>query len=81
MSNINGYCPHCNANLDGDLVIDYPKSQGETPEECLEYASSYAGWDQHKELNRWSRKISLYSLEKDRTTDYRCPDCEKEWKR
>ena len=39
MSNINGNCPHCNADLDGDLVIDYPLSQGKTmsKDEALKY--------------------------------------------
>jgi hypothetical protein len=54
MSNIHGYCPHCNANLDGDLVIDYPLSQGQSMEEALEYASEYSGWNQHKEKT-WDR--------------------------
>jgi hypothetical protein len=38
--NINGYCPHCNANLDGDLIINYPLSQGKTMDEAIKYASN-----------------------------------------
>ena len=79
--NINGNCPHCNASLDGDLVINYPLSQGKSMEEALDYASHYAGWEEHGKDNRWGRAIALYSLERDRTTDYRCPDCEKTWER
>lgn len=79
MSNIHGYCPHCNVDLDGDLVIDYPLSQGKTREEALEYASSYCGWDEHGEKNRFSRAIGLYDINKDRTTAYRCPNCNKTW--
>lgn len=74
-SNIHGYCPHCNADLDGDLVIDYPLSQGKTMKEALEYAKHYAGWEQHKEKNRWGRAIGIYNLDYDRTTHYECPDC------
>ena len=81
MSNINGYCPHCNANLDGELVIDYPLSQGESREEALEYAKFYAGWDEHGEANRWGRAIGLYCIDRDRTIGYRCPDCSKTWER
>ena len=81
MSNIHGYCPHCNANLDGDLVINYPLSQGKSMEEALEYASHYAGWNQNKEKNRWGRATALYSILKDRVIAYRCPDCEKTWDR
>jgi hypothetical protein len=79
--NINGYCPHCKANLDGDLVIDYPLSQGKTHAEALDYARCYAGWNEQGEENRWSRAISIYSWEKDRTTSTRCPDCSQEWQR
>lgn len=81
MSNIHGTCPHCNADLDGDLVINYPISQGYTPDLVLEYASSYAGWNEHGEKNRWDRAIALYNIEEDRTTAYRCPDCKKTWER
>lgn len=73
--NINGYCPHCKANLDGDLVIDYPLKQGKTKAEALEYASNYAGWDKHGELNRWGRKIGEYDPITDLTTSWKCPDC------
>jgi len=75
--NIHGFCPHCNANLDGDLIIDYPLSQGKTMEEAIAYASMYSGWNTHKENNRWGRAIGIYSIDKDRTVCHRCPDCEK----
>lgn len=81
MSNIHGTCPHCNANLDGDLVIDYPLSQGKSKEEALEYAKFYAGWDEHGEANRWGRVIAVYDIDKDRTMYYRCPDCQGTWGR
>lgn len=79
--NINGYCPHCNADLDGELVIDYPLSQGKTYEEALAYAASYNGWDKHGEKNRWGRQIAIYDINSDRTTHYKCPDCSGTWKR
>ncbi len=81
MSNIHGYCPFCSANLDGDLVINYPLTEGKTMEEALEYAKNYSGWSEHKEKNRWGRVIGLYDIRKDRTTAYKCPDCEKTWDR
>lgn len=79
--NINGYCPHCNANLDGDLVISYPLSQGKTQEETIDYAKYYAGWEEHGLENRWGRQIAIYDLKSDRTVRYRCPDCNGEWNR
>lgn len=81
MSSIHGFCPHCNASLDGDLVIDYPLSQGRSREEALAYATMYAGWNEHGEANRWGRAIALYDIGKDRTTAYRCPDCQGTWER
>lgn len=79
--NINGYCPHCNADFDGDLVTDYPRSQGKSEEEILDYAKDYCGWNEHGVNNRWCRKISISSLELDRVTHYKCPDCNKQWPR
>lgn len=77
--NINGFCPYCNANLDDDLIIDYPLSQGKSREEALEYAKCYAGWNEYGEANRWGRAISLYSQLGDCTIGYRCPDCNRVW--
>ena len=79
--NINGYCPHCNTSLDGDLVIDYPLSQGQMMSEAIEYAWGYEGWDEHGEANRWGKAIGLYCMDRDRTTAYRCPDCNDTWER
>jgi hypothetical protein len=81
MDNIHGYCPFCSANLDGDLVINYPLSQGYTEDLVLEYVASYEGWDEHGEANRWGRAIALYDRDKDMTTAYRCPDCNETWER
>ncbi len=77
-TNIHGYCPHCKANFDGDLVINHPLSEGKTQSEALEYASHYAGWEMHRASNRWDRKIGIYDYAKDRTVAYKCPDCLKQ---
>lgn len=78
---IHGYCPHCNANLDGDLVIDYSLSQGKSKEEALKYSRFYDGWNEHGEDNRWDRAVGLYCEDRDRTIGYRCPDCNETWER
>lgn len=77
--NINGFCPHCNANLDGDLVINYPLSQGKTREEAVEYVQSYEGWNEHGLHNKWGRQIGQSNG--DRITEWKCPDCNKSWAR
>lgn len=79
--NINGYCPHCNSDMDGELIVDTFIKQGKIEEEAIKYASNYAGWDQYGIDNRWSRKIGLYDLQKDRTIKYKCPDCNEEWEK
>lgn len=79
--NINGYCPHCNFNLDGDLIVDTFISQGKTREKVIEDASYYEGWKVYGEENRWGRAIGLSDLKLDRVTRWECPDCHKTWER
>lgn len=74
MSNINGYCPKCGFDFDGDLVVETFLNQGKSQEEAEETASHCAGFSKHGLLNRWSRKIGIYDLHKDRTTNYQCPE-------
>lgn len=80
--NIHGFCPHCNANLDGDLIMDAAiELFGYDKDEALAYAASYSGWNEHGEANRWGRAIVVYNIDKDRTEYYRCPDCQGTWER
>lgn len=74
-------CPSCDVSLDGDLVIDTLIEQYDNYEEALRAASMYAGFKEHGLENRWSRRISIYNLNKDMTDKYRCPDCNHEWSR
>lgn len=77
----NRNCPHCNANLDGDLVIETFREMYKDEEEALKAAKCYAGWEPHGLQNRWGREIGVYCQDRDRTVAYRCPDCKKEWNR
>lgn len=79
--NINGFCPQCNADFDGDLIVDTFLKQGNSKEEALSSAQHFTGWDEHKELNRWSKKISIYNHIKDKAMSYRCIFCSYEWSR
>jgi hypothetical protein len=79
--NINGHCPHCNADLDGELVIDYPLKQGKSMDKAIEYAKHYAGWGEHGVANRWGRRIGISSMKYDRVMEWQCPDCDKRWDR
>ena len=40
-----------------------------------EMRSSYGGKE------RLTRAIGIYSRERDRTTHWKCPDCQREWRR
>jgi DNA-directed RNA polymerase subunit RPC12/RpoP len=80
MSNVNGFCPHCKADFDDNLIYDTFINQGKTKEEAIKCAKYYEGWEQYGPANRWSRAIGISSLELDRTTGYMCPDCHKEFK-
>ena len=77
-SNIHGYCPHCNTNFDGELIIEFFITKGYTEEEADAIAAQYEGYNQHGQSNRWDRRIGLYDMEKDRTVANRCPDCGRE---
>ena len=81
VKNIHGYCPHCNADLDGDLVIDSLIKFGYPQNEVIEYAKYYQGYSEYGEFNRFTRKIGIYDVNKDRTIKWRCPDCKKTWGR
>lgn len=81
MANINGYCPHCKADLDGALIIETYLSLGFSEEKALEWASSYSGYEENGKQNKWGRQIGLSSIEKDREIGWKCPDCNNTWSR
>ena len=76
--NENGYCPNCGMNFDGDLIFDTFMEKYQDEAKALESAASYGAT---KTTGRWGHKIGIYSMEEDRTTHWKCPDCEHEWKR
>ena len=79
--NIHGYCPHCNADLDGDLVINYPLNLGQDMAEAVRYASNYSGFKEYGLANRWGRAIAIYDMSRDRAVEWECPDCKGRWPR
>lgn len=72
-------CPHCNSSLEGGFIIDEMRKQCDTEEQAIEYASNYAGWEEHGLANRWGREIGVYDRGLDMTIAWRCPDCEGMW--
>ena len=73
-----GYCPSCNTNLDGGSIFESFMEKYNDRAKALEVAEMYGATETK---GQWGRAIGLYSLEKDRTVKYRCPDCNHEWER
>ena len=69
-------CPSCGSNLEGDLIWDtfYDKTKDEA--EADRVAALYGAT---RTEGRWGRAISLYSIERDCTYAFQCPDCNHEW--
>jgi hypothetical protein len=77
--NEHGYCPNCGMDFDGGLIFDtFIKQYDGDEENALETASWYGAT---KTTGRWGYKIAIYSMEEDRTVQWRCPDCEHTWDR
>ena len=67
-------CPHCDHFLDrGDIYEVLKEIYGE--DKAKEWAPHY-GWS-IENPQRFSNILSVYDLEKDRTTHHMCPECKK----
>jgi len=78
MKNEHGYCPNCNADLDGGSVwVHFFKETG-SEAEADRIAEMYGST---REKGQWGRAVALYDREKDRTSAYQCPDCNHIWDR
>ncbi len=78
MSSEHGYCPKCNADLDGGSVWETGFRMHGSEERADEYAAAYGAT---RTTGRWGREIGIYDMEKDMTVRWKCPDCEHEWRR
>lgn len=90
-----GNCPSCGASLDGGSIWEtglefalegkhYSQhgNPAETTEEAEKLADKYAeAYGATRTHGRWGRQIGIYSMERDRTVRYKCPDCGHEWDR
>jgi len=76
--NENGYCPNCGLDFDGESIFDSFLDKYKDRQKALEVAEMYGATETK---GHWDKKIGLYSMERDRTVMYRCPQCEHEWKR
>lgn len=71
-------CPSCNCNLEGEDVYQY-FLKIEKPAKAEEIAGHY-GWTKENPCC-FSKVIGIYSMERDMTTHWQCPDCDHRWER
>lgn len=74
-----GHCPSCNTDLNGGLIFEhFLKEYDGDREKALATADMYGATET---TGRWGKVINIYSMEKDRTVAFRCPECNHEWER
>lgn len=76
--NDHGYCPHCGADLDGDLIWETGLKMKGSEAGADEYAEAYGAT---RTTGHWGRAMGIYDREKDCTVAWKCPDCGEEWER
>ena len=76
--NEHGCCPSCNTNLDGGSIWQhfFEKSGSETEADIT--AAMYGAT---RERGQWGRAVAIYDIQRDRATQYECPDCKHVWNR
>jgi DNA-directed RNA polymerase subunit RPC12/RpoP len=79
MKNEHGYCARCGMDFDGEDIVQVFIAQGETPKEALFSAENFYGYEEGR--TKFSLKLGIYDMYKDRTVAYRCPTCSYEWDR
>jgi predicted RNA-binding Zn-ribbon protein involved in translation (DUF1610 family) len=90
-----GNCPNCGTDLNGGsiwqtgysfaLAGKHYKQYGvpaDNKQEAERLADKYAeAYGATREKGQWGRAIGIYDMQKDRTVEYQCPDCEHRWPR
>src|SRR6056300_1988211 len=76
--NEHGYCPNCGKDFDDTLIWDSFFDKYGDVDKADEAAASYGATREH---GRWGLKIGIYSMDEDRTTHWKCPDCDHERER
>lgn len=78
MSNEHGYCPNCGIDFDEGLIWDTGMEKYGDEERADDYAKAYGAT---RTTGRWGRRIGIYDMEQDMTTQWQCPDCGHKWER
>ena len=78
MLNEHGYCPNCNADLDGGSIWNHFFETTGSEAEADKISKSYGA---DRTQGQWGRTIGIYDMELDRTVAWKCPDCNHQWGR
>lgn len=76
--NEHGYCPNCNADLDGGSIWEHFYKESGSEDEATRIAAMYGAT---RERGQWGRATAIYDMEKDRTVQWECPECKHRWDR
>jgi hypothetical protein len=76
--NEHGYCPNCNLDFDGGLIYETFLEKYQDEEKALDAAEAYGAT---KTTGKWGKRIGIYDIESDMTTQWRCPECGHQWGR
>lgn len=75
-NNEHGYCPNCNADLDGGLVWEHFFKESGSEEKADATAALYGAT---RTTGKWGRAIGINCMDRDRIVGWVCPDCKHEW--
>lgn len=73
-----GHCPNCKVDLDGGSIWGHFFKETGSHTEADRIAEMYGAT---REKGQWGRQIGIYDMEKDRTRQWQCPDCNHIWGR
>lgn len=76
MENQHGYCPRCNLNLDGEKIWNYFNRIKASEEDADKAAALYGAT---REKGCFNRAFGIYSIDRDRTVAFQCPECNHQW--
>ena len=74
-----GNCPNCGVSLDGGSIWEHFFKEKGSEAEADKIAEMYGATRENNK--QWGRAIAMYDRGKDRTTHYKCPDCNHVWER
>ena len=72
------HCPHCNANLEGELIYQTFLKMYNDHEKARSTAALYGATETQ---GHWGREIGIQQADEDYVSEWECPDCGGKWMR